>query len=466
MTISQIMSIEQAKKLDECFPTYKEEFEIPTFKSLGIQNDEYEDSTDSIYLCGNSLGLMPKRTRTAINDELNAWSERGVESHFRHPGEEKGLTSWVDIDLPLLPLIAPIVGGKENEVAVMGTLTSNLNAMLMSFYKPSGKKTKILFEKQAFPSDYYAFLNAAKIFGYNEDHLIQIEIKDGKTYIETDDIIETITKHQDELALVCFSGIQYYTGQFFNIGKITECAKSFGITVGWDLAHAVGNVPLQLHDWDVDFAVWCSYKYLNSGPGGIAGIFVHERHTKDNSIEQFTPRLAGWWGNNASDRFKMLEVFDPIKSALSYRQSNPSVIDVVAVKSSLELFKKVGGISELRKKSVELTGFLQTLLTSSKYYIKQEETTDRLGFKILSPLDKGDRGCQLSVLFQPHYEESSKNIMEKVNKYLSDHAIVCDERRPDVIRLAPLPLYNTFSETFIAVQRLFEAMNKIAANEI
>lgn len=460
------MSSEQAKQLDKRFPTYKAEFEIPTFKSLGIQNEKYEDSTDSIYLCGNSLGLMPKKTRTAINSELNAWGERGVESHFRHPGEDEGLTSWVDIDLPLLPLIAPIVGGKENEVAVMGTLTSNLNAMLMSFYKPSGKRTKILFEKQAFPSDYYAFLNAAKLLGFNEHHLIQIEIKEGKTHLETKDVLEAITKHQEELALVCFSGIQYYTGQFFNISKITECAKSFGLTVGWDLAHAVGNVPLQLHDWNVDFAVWCSYKYLNSGPGGIAGIFVHEKHTEENSIEQFQPRLAGWWGNNASERFKMLEVFNPIKSALSYRQSNPSVIDVVAVKSSLELFKKVGGIAELRKKSIELTGFLENLLVNSKYFIKQEESTNRLGFKILTPLSKEERGCQLSVLFQPHYEETNKNIMERINKYLSQHAIVCDERRPDVIRLAPLPLYNTFAETYFATQRLLEALDKIAANEI
>lgn len=460
------MSLEEAKQLDKCFPTYKDEFEIPTFKSLGVQNEKFDDSTDSIYLCGNSLGLMPKSTRTAINNELNAWSERGVESHFRHPGESNGLTSWVDIDLPLLPLIAPVVGGKENEVAVMGTLTSNLNAMLMSFYRPSGKRTKILFEKQAFPSDYYAFLNAVKIFGLDEDHLIQIEIKEGKTHLETEDILEAISKNHEELALVCFSGIQYYTGQFFNIKRITEHAKDLGITVGWDLAHAVGNVPLLLHDWNVDFAVWCSYKYLNSGPGGIAGIFVHEKHTKDNSTEHFSPRLAGWWGNNASERFKMLELFDPIKSALSYRQSNPSVIDVVSVKSSLELFKKVGGVTELRKKSIELTGFLEKLLTGSKYYLKQEDKSDRLGFKILTPMNQEERGCQLSVLFQPHYEESDKNIMERINKYMSNHAIVCDERRPDVIRLAPLPLYNTFAETYHAVQRLLEAMDKIAANEI
>ncbi|KAK6460539.1 kynureninase [Scheffersomyces coipomensis] len=456
------ITLEKALQLDSKYPTYKDKFEIPTFKSLGIKNDEKE----SIYLCGNSLGLMPKSTRKALNDELDAWGARAVESHFNHPGEAtEGKTSWVDIDLPLLPLIAPVVGAKENEVAVLGSLTNNLNALLIHFYKPEGKRTKILFEKQAFPSDYYAFLNIVKLFGYDESHLIQLSVAPGETYLNTEDILKAVDDNVDEIALVCFPGIQYYTGQLFKIKEITHYikSKSSQIRVGWDLAHAVGNVPLSLHDWDVDFAAWCSYKYLNSGPGAIAGIFVNEKFTINNSKQNFSPRLAGWWGNNSADRFKMLEEFDPINSALSYRQSNPSVIDIVSVKASLEIFKQVGGVETLREKSIQLTQLLQDILTSSKYYLPQSETdSSKFGFKILTPLNPEERGAQLSLLFQPHYDDKSKNVMERVNQYLHDQAIICDERRPDVIRFAPIPLYNTFKETFDATNKLIEALDIIA----
>lgn len=457
---------ERYTDLDKQYATHDDLFEVPTFQSLGIAHQDYDSTTKSIYFCGNSLGLMPKSTRAAINQELDAWGQRGVESHFNHPGGSLA-TPWVDIDLPLLPLIAPVVGAKESEVAVMGSLTANLNSLLIHFYKPSGTRTKILFEKQAFPSDYYALLNLAKFHGYDELHLIQLSVKLGQTYLKTEDILLAIDEHQDELALVCFPGIQYYTGQLFDIETITKHAKAKGITVGWDLAHAIGNVPLKLHDWNVDFAAWCSYKYLNSGPGAIAGIFVNEIYTKDNSSGNFAPRLAGWWGNNASDRFKMLEKFDPINSALSYRQSNPSVIDVVAVQSSLELFKLVGGISVLREKSIKLTQETQSLLQSSKYYIDQaDQDTSKLGFKILTPLNESERGAQLSLLFQPHYEDKAQNVMERVNQYLHDHAIICDERRPDVIRVAPLPLYNSFTEVYIVVKRIEEAFDIIKNGSI
>ncbi|KAI5957959.1 BNA5 [Candida theae] len=459
------MSLEEAREFDKKYPTYKNDFCIPTFESLGITNEKYPKDTESIYLCGNSLGLMPKQTSTAINNELKAWSMRAVEAHFSHPFEK--LTDWVDIDLPCIPLMAPLVGAKENEVAVMGSLTSNLNALLTHFYKPKGKRTKILFEKQAFPSDYYAFVNIVKLHGLDETHLIQMEVPQGETYLKTESILSSIDANLDDIALVCFPGIQYYTGQFFDIKTITNHVKRKApeIVVGWDLAHAVGNVPLELHDWQVDFAAWCSYKYLNAGPGGIAGIFVHEIHTKENTPTRYEPRLAGWWGNNSADRFKMLEKFDPIASALSYRQSNPSVIDCVALQSSLQVFEKVGGIEKLREKSLKLTQFLQDLLTSSKYYVPQESTDDsKFGFKILTPLLPHERGAQLSVLFQPHKDNKQDNVMEKVFEYLHKHAIICDERRPDVIRLAPLPLYNTFEETYIAVQRLFQALDHIASD--
>lgn len=453
---------ENATVLDSKYPTYKHEFVTPTFQSLGIDNEFQGDCT---YFCGNSLGLMPKRTRQAINAELDAWGDRAVESHFNHSGESKGLTSWVDIDLPLVPLMAPIVGAQENEVAIMGTLTSNLNALLIHFYKPKGKRTKIFFEKQAFPSDYYAFLNLVKLFGYDESHLIQVEVQPGATYLKTEEILAAIDANVDELALVCFPGIQYYTGQFFDIEKITNHAKKQSnglVAVGWDLAHAVGNVPLHLHSWNVDFAAWCSYKYINSGPGAIAGIFVHEQYTRDNAKDKFSPRLAGWWGNKGSERFKMLELFDPINSALSYRQSNPSVIDVVAVKASLEIFREAGGVVKLREKSIELTQYLQDLLTSSKYYLPQTETDEtKLGFKILTPLNINERGAQLSIHFTPHYDDKSKNIMEKVNNYLHDNGVICDERRPDVIRLAPTPLYNTFTEVEVVAKKLISALEQI-----
>lgn len=452
---------EEARKLDATFPTYKDKFSVPTFQSLGITSSKFAPLDECIYFCGNSLGLMPKTTRNAIIDELDAWAARGVESHFNHPGAANDKTSWVDIDLPIVPLLAPIVGALETEVAAMGSLTANLNALLTSFYKPEGRRTKILFEKQAFPSDYYAFLNMVKLHGYNESHLVQIAALGKEAYLDTRAIIEQIEAHKDELALVCLPGIQYYTGQYFDIEKITEVAHNCGITVGWDLAHAVGNVPLRLHEWNVDFAVWCSYKYLNSGPGAIGGIFVHEKYTKNNSKQDFSPRLAGWWGNNASDRFKMLEEFDPIQSALSYRQSNPSVIDCVALKTSLEIFKEVGGVETLRQKSVELTKFLLKLLTSSEYYLNSDADASKFGFKILTPSNPDERGCQLSILFQPHHDDKENNVMERVNEYLHNHGIICDERRPDVVRLAPLPLYNTFAEVVTVAERLVEALDLI-----
>lgn len=450
-----------SKILEEEFLTYRDEFAIPTFSSLGIKPiDSLHADSDSIYFCGNSLGLLPKRTRTALTDEVEAWATRGVESHFNHPIKRK--TAWADIDLPLVELLAPIVGGTTREVAAMNSLTANLNALLVSFYRPEGKKLKILFEKQAFPSDYYAFLNMVKLNGYDESHLIQVERPKGETYIRTEVILETIEQYKDELALVCLPGIQYYTGQLFDIKTITSQAHKYDIVVGWDLAHVVGNVPVELHAWNVDFAVWCSYKYLNSGPGAIGGIFVHEKFTRNNSTKDFPPRLAGWWGTDAAERFQMLEKFNPIQSALSYRQSNPSVLDCVALQSSLELFKFAGGVQTLREKSVALTNFMELLLLMSPFYIPQNGDEESYGFKILTPLNENARGAQLSLLFLPIYEEVNKNVMEAVFKYLHDRAIICDERRPGVIRLAPTPLYNTFREVEIVV----EALNTALKNHI
>ncbi|ODV97930.1 hypothetical protein PACTADRAFT_73591 [Pachysolen tannophilus NRRL Y-2460] len=478
----------KAVELDAEFGTYKDEFNIPTLESLDIRPSSLSalpfprsGAHSSIYLCGNSLGLMPKSVRAAINDELDAWSARGVESHFRHPGNNK--TPWVDIDLPVVPLLSPIVGAKEKEVAAMGTLTMDLNALLCCFYKPNKVtgKTKILFEKSAFPSDYYAFYNQVKLHNLDPaEELIQIAPREGEYTIRTEDILMKINDLQNELALVCFPGIQYYTGQFFEIAKITEFAHSKGIIVGWDLAHCVGNVELKLHDWKVDFAAWCSYKYLNSGPGAIGGIFVHEKWSSVTDVsadtstltkERDIPRLAGWWGNNSSERFKMLEKFDPIEGALGFRQSNPSVIDVVALKASLQIFAKYGGVEKLRQKSIALTNFMEELLQKSPYYISVENSfknsSQRPGFTIITPSKQDQRGCQLSLLFFPHYDDPHKNIMEKMATYLNkENGIICDERRPDVIRIAPVPLYNTFQEVLFAVDTLNKGFTLIENSSI
>lgn len=459
MSESCRVAMEEAIELDKRYPeNLRDEFNIPTFKSMGLSNDDKEVS----YLCGNSLGLMPKQTRTAINRELDAWSDRAVESHFRHPGQDNGCTSWVDIDLPVTPLLAPIVGGQNDEVAIMNSLTANLNSLLVAFYKPKGTRTKILFEKSAFPSDYYAFFNQCKLHDLDPNEtLIQLEPRPHESYLRLEDILAAIEINKDSLALTCLPGIQYYSGQLFDIENITKYAKQFpGIVVGWDLAHAVGNVPLKLHDWDVDFACWCSYKYLNSGPGAIGGIFIHSKHT--SSENEYLPRLAGWWGNNSSERFKMIEHFEPIPGALGFRQSNPSVIDVVSLQTSLEMFKKIGGIESLRERSLKLTGYLLKLLRRSKYFFDMV-TSDRLGFTIITPTtNSGDHGAQLSLLFFPHNEtDSSKDTMEQVFNYMNANGVIADERRPSVIRIAPAPLYNTFQDVYRTVELLNEALDSI-----
>lgn len=453
------MSSQEIEELDSKYPTYSSEFNIPTFKSLDISN-----SNDGvIYLCGNSLGLMPKSTRKAINDELDAWSSRGVESHFNHPDEK--LTCWMNIDLPVVPQLAPIIGGLENEVAIMGSLTSNLNALIIAFYKPQGNKTKILFEKNSFPSDYYAIYNQIKLKGLNpEENIIQIEPRKNEYYIRTEDILRIIEDQKDEIALVMLPGIQYYTGQLFDIAQITKVSKELGLVIGWDLAHAVGNVELELHNWGVDFATWCSYKYLNSGPGGISGIFIHEVHG-NNKQDEYIPRLAGWWGNDSSKRFQMLENFEPIKGALGFRQSNPSVIDVVSLKTSLEIFTKAGGIKPLRLKSIELTNLLEKLLKKSKYYVTPIESFQLSSkdkkFTIITPQDSNQRGAQLSLLFFPQCSEDKEGLMGQIFEKLRKGGVIGDERRPDVIRLAPIPLYTEFKDVVKAVEVLNNAFEQI-----
>lgn len=451
----------EAVEKDAASETYSDLFAFPTLESMNLvaENPESDPKSKVNYLCGNSLGLMPIQTREYLNKELDAWSARGVESHFRN----NITTDWVDVDLPLVPKVARIVGAKENEVAVMGTLTMDLNALLMSFYNPDTEtgRTKILFEKGAFPSDYYALYNLARLKGLNPDEtLLQVAPEEGEFTLRTEKILEIIEKEGDKIALVCFSGIQYYSGQFFDIKTITAKAHEKGCMVGWDLAHAAGNINLKLHEWDIDFGVWCNYKYLNSGPGAIGGIFVHERHTSGNH-ETGRPRLAGWWGNEASNRFEMVEHFRPIESALGFRQSNPSVIDCAALNSSLDVFEKCGGIEKLRSKSIELTKFLEKCLHSSEYYKSipesNKDTSGKPHFIIVTPSNPEERGAQLSILFRP----LEKDIMMKVFQYMNSRGTICDERRPNVIRLAPTPLYNTFQDCISCAALLEEAFDSL-----
>lgn len=452
---------ETATHLDSVYPVYNSLFAFPTLKSMGLaeKNTELDPQTKVNYLCGNSLGLMPLQTREYVNRELDAWSARGVESHFRN----EITTDWVDVDLPLVPKLAKLVGANENEVAIMGTLTMDLNSLLISFYNPdvASGRTKILFEKGAFPSDYYALYNLAKLKGLDPSKtLVQLSPEDGEYHLSTEQILQYLDKEGDKVALVCFSGIQYYSGQYFQIKEITAKGHEKGCIVGWDLAHAAGNADLKLHEWDVDFAAWCSYKYLNSGPGGIGGIFVNEKHSHGDGVNG-KARLAGWWGNDAGSRFQMLEKFNPIESALGFRQSNPSVIDCAALNSSLDIFAKAGGIGELRAKSIELTNFLEKCLKTSRYY-KSISESNRIGnsethFIIITPGDPLQRGAQLSLLFKG----PTSDVMMAVFKYMNERGTICDERRPNVIRLAPTPLYNTFKDCLVCAVLLEEAMSQL-----
>lgn len=449
------MTLAKAQELDTKYPGNASKFAIPTFKSLGLPAPSDGSGVDQncIYFCGNSLGLMPKATSSAVSAELQTWGDRGVVGHFRRDDYD-GKEPWVSIDEPLGPLLAEVLGAhSESEVSVMNTLTGNLHTLMSAFYKPEASRYKILFEDKAFPSDAYAFQGQAKLHGYDpKDALIPLKPRSGEYTLRTEDILSAIKEHGSSIALVIFSGIQYYTGQYFEIEKITKAGKSVGAVVGWDLAHAAGNVDVRLHDWDVDFAVFCSYKYLNSGPGSIGGIFVHEKHAEDGR-----PRLAGWWGNNEATRFQMLEQFDPIPGARGFRMSNPSVLNVVCVYESLKLYREAGGISKLRERSVSLTGFLYELLTSSKYFVKVSEfseTSKSPSFTIITPENPDHRGAQLSLLF-------SDGIMQTVFDELEKRGIIGDERRPSVIRLAPNHFYNTHVEVFQVAKALDEIFSQL-----
>ncbi len=400
-----------AKQLDknDSLKDFKQQFYFPK-----------HNGEEVIYFCGNSLGLQPKNAEAAVNIELQAWKEFAIDGYF------EGKNPWLYYQEYMKPSLAKIVGAKENEVTVMNALTVNLHLLMLSFYKPTNKRYKIMMEAGAFPSDQYAVETQLKLHGYDyEDGVLEIHPREGEKTLHEEDIIAAIDVHKNELALVLFSGINYYTGQLFDIEAITKAAHEAGAIAGWDLAHAAGNVILKLHEWNVDFAAWCSYKYLNAGPGAAGGIFVHEKFSSNSSTE----RLAGWWGNDEQTRFKMEKGFIPKNNASGWNISTAQVFNMVCLKASLEIFD-AAGIKNLIEKSKMLTAYLEFLLKDLK----------NIPFEIITANDVNRRGAQLSLFFN----ENGKAIHNKMN----EHGIIVDYREPGVIRIAPTALYCSFEDVF------------------
>lgn len=392
-----------------------------------------KNGKDSIYLCGNSLGLQPKSARDFLDHELTKWAKYAVDGHF-HATER-----WYEYHKLLKPALSEILGAQESELAVMNNLSSNLHFMLVSFYQPKGKRTKILMEAGAFPSDQYVVESQVRFHGYDpEEAIIEVAPRQGESSLRNEDILAAIAEHADELALVMFAGIQYYTGQLFDMQAITKAGHAAGAFVGFDLAHAAGNVPLQLHDWGPDFAAWCSYKYLNSGPGNISGVFVHERHANNPAL----PRFAGWWGHDEAERFQMKKGFKPQAGADGWMVANSNILPLAAQRASLEIFREAG-MQALHEKSLALTGYLE-------YLLREHVSREGAVIKILTPSDPQARGCQLS-LYIPH---GGKSLFNRI----SEAGVICDYREPNVIRIAPTPLYNTFTDVYTFAHLLQEAL--------
>ena len=372
------------------------------------------------YFCGNSLGLQPLRAETLISEELDDWRRFGVEGHFqsRRP--------WYSYHRWFAEPLAKLVGALPHEVVAMNTLTVNLHLMMTSFYRPTSERHAILCAGGEFPSDRYAIESQIRLHGLDPaTSMIEIAPREGASTLTTEDILEAIRTRGHETALVLFSGVHFYTGQFFDIASITKAAHDAGAMAGFDLAHAVGNVQLHLHEWDADFAVWCSYKYLNAGPGAVAGLYVHERYADRADL----PRLAGWWGNDEATRFSMAHSFVPSHGADGWQLSNAQVLPLAALMASLEIFERAG-MDRISAKRNLLTGFLERLLT--------EVLATRDDVRIITPSDPAQRGAQLSV----HFDRNGRDIYEQ----LVAHGVIVDWRTPSVIRIAPAPLYTSFAD--------------------
>ena len=404
-----------AKQLDTEDPlrAFRNKFHLP------VGND----GEPLIYFAGNSLGLMPKSAKEFVDQELDDWARLGVDAHL------EAQTPWYTYHEPLRAPTARIVGAKPVEVICMNSLTVNLHMMMATFYRPTKARFKILMEDPAFPSDTYAIKTQIRHHGLDpKNALVLASPRKGEFTLRTDDILDLIEKNRDTLAVIWIAGVNFFTGQLFDMPAITKAAQKHGISAGFDLAHAVGNVPLSLHDWSVDFAVWCTYKYLNAGPGAIAGVYLHERHATNTTL----PRFAGWFGNDPNTRFQMqLEPeFIPVASADAWQVSNPPIFSMAPLRASLAIFDDAEGMQPLRAKSIRLTGYLEFLLT---------EIGSRK-FSVVTPPNSAERGCQLSILAHAHPHELLRE--------LEAAGVKCDFREPNVIRVAPTPLYNTFHEVW------------------
>ncbi len=378
------------------------------------------DGTEQVYFTGNSLGLMPKTTRSYVEQELSDWEMLAVEGHIH------AKNPWLPYHEFLTEKMARVVGAKPIETVVMNSLTVNVHLLMVSFYRPAGERTKIVIEKGAFPSDRYAVVSQIRFHGLDpETTLIELEPREGETTLRTEDIVRTIEREGPTIALIWLGGVNYYTGQAFEMREITSAGHAAGAFVGFDLAHAAGNLALKLHDWDVDLAAWCSYKYLNAGPGGVAGAFVHERHADCPNMSRF----AGWWGHDKATRFLMGPEFVPLAGAEGWQISNPPILQMAALRASLEIFDEAG-MAALRAKSVRLTGYLESLI--------DEIGDERIS--VITPREPSDRGCQLSIRV--------KGGDRSLHEALLANGVAADWREPDVIRVAPAPLYNSFGDVY------------------
>ena len=409
-----------AQKLDGADPLHpmRHQFHIPRHQGH-----------DEIYLCGNSLGLQPKRTADYVDELLKDWQQLGVKGHFaaKH--------SWLPYHEFLTDASAKLVGALPQEVVCMNSLTANLHFLMVSFFRPSKERFKILIEDHAFPSDHYAVESQLRFHGLDpKEALILAKPRAGEDCLRQEDLVELIKREGKQLALVLLPGVQYYTGEVLDMAAIAEAGHCVGAIVGFDLAHAVGNIVLNLHDWNVDFAAWCSYKYLNSGPGSVAGAFVHEKH-----LGKDLPRFHGWWGQNKAIRFQMGPEFDAIPTAEAWQLSNPPILSLAAVRASLDVFMDAGGMHPLRKKSLELTGYLRWLL--------EQELGDAI--HVLTPFEPRRHGAQLSLTVKLH-GQTAKQVQHK----LEEQGVTCDFREPNVMRAAPAPLYNSFEDVWRFVQIL------------
>jgi kynureninase len=382
------------------------------------------DGHDCVYFTGNSLGLQPKSVSSYVQQELDDWARLGVEGHF------DAKNPWLSYHEIFPKQLSTIVGCLPAEVVVMNSLTVNLHLLMVSFYRPTGKRYKIICEAKAFPSDQYALESQVRFHGFDPmTAIVEVRPREGEHALRTDDILSAIEEHGNQVALVMFGGVNYYSGQYFDIPAITAAAHKAGAYAGFDLAHAAGNVQLHLHDWEVDFGCWCSYKYLNSGPGGVAGLYIHQKHLTNKEL----PRFAGWWGYTKQTRFQMEKGFEAIPTAEGWQLSNAPVLSMAAHKASLDIFSEAG-MARLCSKAILLTGYL--------LFITEEINKingDRF-IEVITPGDEKERGCQLSMLVK----QKGKEIFNE----LSRQGVITDWREPDVIRVAPVPLYNSFEDVW------------------